>query len=50
MDCPYYNLDTYCCKLTGEKTIDTLKHDYYCFNGKYGYDSCQVYKDYWNKR
>lgn len=50
MDCPYYDLDTNRCKLTGEYVYNTLKHDYYCFNGKYGYDNCRVYKDYWDKR
>lgn len=49
MDCPYYDLSTYRCKLTGEYVYDSMKHDYYCFNPKYSYDKCQTYKDWVNK-
>ncbi|MDE6470557.1 MAG: hypothetical protein K2L19_06005 [Eubacterium sp.] len=50
MDCPYYDLGTCRCKISGEYTYDTYKRDTYCFESKYGYDNCQVYKDYWAKR
>jgi len=49
MDCPYYDLSTYRCKLTGEYVYDSMKHDYYCFEPKYSYEQCQTYKDWVNK-
>lgn len=50
MDCPYYNLENYRCKITGEYVYDNIKHDYYCFNPQFSYDQCPVYKDYWARR
>lgn len=51
MDCPYYNTHgDYRCEITQKYMYGTVMHDYYCFDGKYGYENCQCYKDYWNKR